>query len=105
MRLLAFAMMLAGAAVAGSALAEETPPVAAAPVADSTFAEGEGQPQVAAACAACHPAMIITGKRFSEEKWAEVVDQMIDKGAVVSDADYDVIVAYLARTYGEAKGG
>lgn len=71
---------------------------------DATFAPGEGQAQTATACAACHPATIVTGKRFSEEKWSEVVDQMIDKGAKVSDADYEVIVAYLARTYGEAKG-
>lgn len=75
------------------------------PASAATFAPGEGQAQTVAACAACHPATIVTGKRFSEEKWSEVVDQMIDKGAKVSDADYDAIVGYLARTYGEAKGG
>ena len=43
---------------------------------------------------------MITGKRYSADKWAETVDHMVDKGAKVSDADYDTIVDYLARNYG-----
>ncbi|RVU05783.1 hypothetical protein EOE18_07315 [Novosphingobium umbonatum] len=70
---------------------------------DTSFPAGEGQAQVQAACAACHPPAIIASKRYDADKWAEVVDQMIGKGAKVSDADYDVIVAYLARTYGTGK--
>jgi len=66
----------------------------------SPFAPGPGQVPTTAACAACHPPTMITTKRYNEDKWAEVVDQMISKGAKVSDADYDVIVTYLARTYG-----
>ena len=66
----------------------------------SDFAPGTGQEQTAAACAACHPATIVTGKRLTAEKWSEVVNQMVDKGAKVSDANFDVIVAYLARAYG-----
>ena len=67
------------------------------------FAPGDGQAQTVAACAACHPPAMVTGKRYSADKWAEVVDQMINKGAKVSDADYDVIVAYLTRSYGTGK--
>ena len=65
------------------------------------FPEGPGVATVQAACAACHPAAVVASKRYSADKWAEVVDQMIGKGAKVSDADYDVIVGYLAKTYGE----
>ncbi|MDE2596644.1 MAG: hypothetical protein KGL44_07185 [Sphingomonadales bacterium] len=114
MKLLLLAASLAGTAIAGSALAGETP-VAPAPVttpaapaatdAAADFAAGEGRDKVVATCAACHPATMVTGKRYSEEKWSEVVDQMISKGAMMGDGDYDVIVAYLARTYGEVKGG
>jgi mono/diheme cytochrome c family protein len=66
---------------------------------------GAGQAEVQAACAACHPPAIVASKRYDADKWAEVVDQMIGKGAKVSDADYDVIVAYLARTYGVGSKG
>ncbi|MBB3956703.1 c-type cytochrome [Novosphingobium sediminicola] len=68
-----------------------------------SFPAGEGQAAVQTACAACHPPAIVAGKRYDADKWAEVVDQMIGKGAKVSDADYDVIVAYLARNYGVGK--
>ena len=67
------------------------------------FPAGEGQATVQAACAACHPPAIVASKHYSADKWAEVVDQMVGKGAKVSDADYDVIVNYLAKTYGEGK--
>lgn len=67
------------------------------------FAPGPGVETVQTRCAACHPATMITSKRFTAEKWGEVVDQMISKGAQVTDADYDVIVAYLAKTYGADK--
>jgi hypothetical protein len=68
------------------------------------FPTGAGQAEVQAACAASPPA-IVASKRYDADKWAEVVDQMIGKGAKVSDADYDVIVAYLARTYGVGSRG
>jgi mono/diheme cytochrome c family protein len=67
------------------------------------FPPGEGQPAVQAACAACHPPAIIASKRYNGDKWAEVIEQMIGKGAKVSDADFDVIVSYLAKTYGVGK--
>jgi mono/diheme cytochrome c family protein len=67
------------------------------------FPPGDGQAATQTACAACHPPAVIAGKRYNADKWAEVVDQMIGKGAKVPDADYDVIVNYLARTYGLGK--
>lgn len=109
MRLLAFSGLICAAAWGGSVVAQEAPvaPAAATSAAavSTDFVAGEGRVQVAEACAACHPASIVTAKRFSDEKWAEVVDQMISKGARVTDADYDVIVGYLARNYGEGKAG
>ncbi|HWU02951.1 MAG TPA: hypothetical protein VN222_09465 [Novosphingobium sp.] len=94
--------LTAGLACYAVAATAQVAPPAPAPGNAATFPAGAGQPQVQAACTACHPAAMVTGKRFSAEKWGEVVDQMIDKGAKVSDADYEVIVAYLARNYGAA---
>ena len=89
---------LAGLGIAGLGITA----MAQAPV-SMTFAPGPGQAQTVAACAACHAPAVVTGKHYSEDKWAEVVDQMVNKGAKVSDADYDTIVAYLARSYGVAR--
>ena len=66
----------------------------------AAFAPGQGREVTAAACGLCHSPVIITGKRFDADTWAEKVDHMIDKGAQVADQDYDAIVDYLAVHYG-----
>ncbi|MDE2597789.1 MAG: hypothetical protein KGL44_13025 [Sphingomonadales bacterium] len=76
------------------------PPPVPMPEVIAAFADGPERLTVATACCACHAPGIITGKRFDGDKWGQVVDQMIDKGARVNDADYDTIVGYLARNYG-----
>lgn len=69
-----------------------------APTAD--FAPGPGVETVRTHCAVCHPPTMITGKRKTARQWGAIVDQMIGKGAQVSEAEYSVIVAYLAKVYG-----
>jgi len=64
------------------------------------LAPGPGQAKVAAACSGCHAISQITSKAYSEAKWVEVVEQMIDHGAPVSDADFDSVVDYLIAHYG-----
>ncbi|MEY2944157.1 MAG: hypothetical protein RLY97_2171 [Pseudomonadota bacterium] len=93
------ALALAACAVSRVGKAEVQAPLVAG------FAGGAGQAEAVAACAACHPATMVTSKHYSEDKWAEVVDQMIAKGAKVNDANYEVIVGYLARNYGVGKAG
>jgi hypothetical protein len=43
---------------------------------------------------------MVTGKRMTARQWGATVDQMIGKGAQVSEEEYGVIVAYLAKVYG-----
>jgi hypothetical protein len=63
------------------------------------FPAGPGQAEVNAACAPCHAITVVTGARKSAAEWAGTVDAMITRGAPVADADYDVIVDYLARNF------
>jgi mono/diheme cytochrome c family protein len=98
---IAAALCLMG--ITGTACTAARSAPAATVAATSPFLPGTGQRQVTAACAACHPPTIITTKHYSEEKWAQLVEQMISRGAKVSDADFDLVVDYLARNYGEAK--
>jgi mono/diheme cytochrome c family protein len=65
---------------------------------------GPGQRQVQASCAGCHPLSVITTKHYGAERWEQVVDRMTDRGARVTDADYDLIVTYLARNFGPPAG-
>jgi mono/diheme cytochrome c family protein len=79
-----------GALLVASALIAEGP---------SEFPPGVGQSEVQAACAPCHAIAIVTSARKTEPEWASTVDSMITRGALVADADYDAIVAYLARNF------
>ena len=83
------AAVLLAAAVACSAGAE----------APSEFPPGRGQSEVQAACGPCHAITVVTSARKAEAEWASTVDAMITRGAPVADADYDVIVEYLARNF------
>ena len=105
MRLLLPAGMLLALSLAASLRAQEQAPPPLPPPLDpaqvlAAFAPGPGREVTAAACGLCHSPVIITGKQFDADKWAEVVDHMIDKGAQVRDEDYDAIVDYLAGQYG-----
>jgi len=93
-------LALLAATLTGPALSAQTAP---APQPDPAgFTPGPGVETVQARCAACHPATMVTAKRYTAAQWAGVVDQMMAKGAQVGDDEYDVIVTYLAKTYGVA---
>jgi hypothetical protein len=52
------------------------------------------------ACTACHTLDQVYAERNTEEKWREIVSEMRNKGAKVSDGDIDALVEYFARTQG-----
>ena len=84
------------AALLAAAVASHRRPLAEAP---SEFPPGPGQSEVQAACGPCHAITVVTSARKAEAEWASTVDAMITRGAPVADADYDVIVDYLARNF------
>jgi mono/diheme cytochrome c family protein len=87
---------------AGSLLFAAASGMPLAPTADAAlqFPAGEGQAQVQTACGPCHAVTIVTAARKSEADWERTVQNMVNRGARVSDADYDVIVDYLVRHFG-----
>ena len=76
---------------------------AAVAATDARLPEGPGQAQVGKACTGCHDLGIVTGQYYDAEKWGQVVDTMVDRGADVSEADYAPVVAYLAKNFGPEK--
>ena len=62
-----------------------------------------GQELVEEICSLCHEWQRIQEQHLSKEQWAGVIKGMIFEGAPVTDAEFDQIVAYLARTYGKTK--
>ena len=69
---------------------------------ENTLPPGEGQAIVQQKCASCHALKVVTGKRASRQQWSTIVDQMIARGADVSDDDIDTLLDYLAKNFGPA---
>jgi hypothetical protein len=61
--------------------------------------DGPGKDKVAAACSTCHAITQVTAQARTAPQWAETVDQMVSRGATVSEEDYPIIVDYLAKHF------
>jgi hypothetical protein len=84
-------LALLGLALATSmARAQELPP-------------GEMRDTVWAACSHCHQVTRFTALRKTRAGWTVTVNDMINKGAVIGDNEFDRIVDYLARNFGPVK--
>jgi competence ComEA-like helix-hairpin-helix protein len=77
----------------GSASAQTTPAAAAMP-------DGAGKPIVQRACSACHALTVVTSKHASHKEWDQVVNQMVSRGADLTDDEIDTVIEYLAKNYG-----
>lgn len=66
----------------------------------SALPPGEGKPIVERMCSSCHALKVVTAKRASPEQWAQVVDQMVSRGAEGTDEEVQTIVEYLSKNFG-----
>ena len=80
--------LLAGAAV-----------FAASPL---SLPEGPGRKTLESACTACHTLDVVTSKKWSREKWRDVVPKM---AAGLSHEETLDVVGYLARNFGPKDRG
>jgi competence protein ComEA len=62
--------------------------------------EGAGKATVEKTCTACHDLGPLTQMNGSADIWQSVVDDMKSRGADASEADFRVIVQYLAKYLG-----
>jgi competence ComEA-like helix-hairpin-helix protein len=93
-RLIIFAVILSSLLL--NSVAQSAP---AKPDADK-LADGPGEKLVEKACISCHNAHVIVIKRASADDWAEDVDKMVARGAVLTDDENDQVVEYLSTHYG-----
>ncbi|WP_213804716.1 hypothetical protein [Granulicella sp. dw_53] len=70
---------------------------------DPPMPDGPGKAVIQKACVGCHNLKVITSKHATHDEWAAIVDQMVSRGAEVSDSDVPVVVQYLADHYGPVK--
>lgn len=78
-------------ALGRGAIAQSGAPLARLP-------EGEGKVTVESLCASrCHTASTILRARRTPLGWEIVLDKMIERGAELSDSEYDTILTYLSE--------
>jgi len=64
-----------------------------------------GEKVLNASCGGCHDLRPIQTSALDREAWNSVVQDMISKGAAVTDADLPVLLDYLATAHGPLPAG
>ena len=62
--------------------------------------EGKGKAEFARVCGHCHGVAIVIKKGNTAAGWADVVDDMVSRGAQGTQDDFDLVVEYLAAHFG-----
>lgn len=63
------------------------------------FPAGEGREATLRVCSACHAPSVAASQHLSPQEWNDLVQVMVGKGAIGTDADFDQISAYLAKWF------
>ena len=80
----------------GGASAQTTPPPSGPP----TMPAGAGKAIVQEKCVVCHALTVVTSKHSSRKEWDQVVNQMVSRGADLTDEEIDTVIEYLSKNYG-----
>ena len=62
--------------------------------------DGAGKAVTERMCKGCHGLDNVVRARFTEDKWAEVVDDMVSRGAKGTDDEVDQVIKYLSAHFG-----
>ena len=63
--------------------------------------DGPGKDLVMKVCTVCHELTRITSKKKTKVEWNDTVDKMATRGAMATDEEFEMIVAYLAKNFGK----
>ena len=93
--LLTLAALAPLAVLVGMATSQAVAQPAADPLPD-----GPAKALVMRACASCHDIHLVIAKSRPSEQWDATVSLMVSRGANITDAEQDEIVAYLGKNFG-----
>lgn len=72
---------------------------------DISLPDAPGRSQIMESCMQCHGADVILARPRPPEEWSQTVSQMIGYGAVLTDEQYQSVVAYLSENLDSSKPG
>lgn len=67
--------------------------------------EGVGREAVLKVCTGCHAAEVIVNRTQKDMAWPDVVQSMVDKGAVATPEEIEQIAVYLEKALPETAEG
>jgi len=82
-----------------SACAKQAATPTTAPVTSGSTATTDGQTLLETRCTTCHTVDKATSEGGNANQWTRIVNDMISKGAQLTDAEKAVLIDYLAATY------
>ena len=65
-----------------------------------TLPEGPGKAVVEKMCKGCHGLENVVRSRRTKDKWSDIVDDMIARGAKGTDSEADEVIEYLSTHFG-----
>jgi competence protein ComEA len=72
----------------------------AALLASTAAAQDEAKALVERACTKCHTLTSTLKQHNSRDGWSAIVDDMVARGAELSDVEIETVIGYLAKNYG-----
>ena len=63
--------------------------------------DGRGKDVVLNVCTMCHDLARIRNGRRSPEEWEETLNSMLNEGAPLSERDFPIVLAYLAKNFSQ----
>jgi mono/diheme cytochrome c family protein len=94
---LALAALAAACGLSLAKAAQEPPPPAPPPPPADTAPADPGLALIQSRCVMCHSADFVLQARKPKAAWRDLINEMVGKGAQVSDAEADQIQAYLEK--------
>jgi competence protein ComEA len=68
--------------------------------AEDPLPKGPGKDAVETICGTCHEVGTAIGTRRTRSEWRQVIDAMINRGALGSDEDFKAVLDYLSKYFG-----
>lgn len=68
---------------------------------DDELPAGKGKEILQRMCSVCHGIQQVTDIRQPKKLWANLVDDMVSRGATGSDDEITAVVSYLSRNFGQ----
>ena len=61
--------------------------------------DGPGKATMEKICSGCHAPEIVLGRHETEDGWAQIVSDMVNRGANGTDDEFNTIIDYLAKNF------